>query len=169
VRAARRVDIFSFRELSTMSEEQIRGELRALVQLDVDAVHAYGQVIAAAGVLALRDALGELRRDHQRHVEVITEALAGLGDERAPPEPDLRGRLLGGMTAMRALAGMEAALHALRDDEQVATVAYARALAKPLPEPYLELVRRGHADEHRHLETVERWIAARAWESTAHV
>jgi Domain of unknown function (DUF2383) len=146
-----------------MTEREITEQLRALVQLDLDAVRTYELAARGVGVLALRDALGEMRRDHERHVDALGRALAGRGAD-VPAGLDLKGAVLGGMTAVRALAGTEGALAALRLGEQLTTGRYAQALARPWPEPLLALVRHFHEDEHRHLLTIDRWLADRAWE-----
>lgn len=147
-----------------MTDRQMNDELRALLQLDIDAVQAYALALRGVDVLALRDAMGEMMRDHERHVEELGRALAARGAD-APHGVDLKGAVLGGMTAARALTGTEGALKALRQDEQLTTGRYARALAMSWPDPLLDLVRRNHGDERRHLSTVERWLAERPWES----
>jgi demethoxyubiquinone hydroxylase (CLK1/Coq7/Cat5 family) len=147
-----------------MTDGKIEEELRALVQLDLDAIAAYGLAMQGVDVLALRSALGEMRLDHLRHVDALATALEARGTT-PPAGPDAKGALLGGMTALRSLAGTEGALAALRDDERTTTGRYARALTLPWPEDLLVLVRRFHADEQRHLETLERWLDDRPWES----
>ena len=147
-----------------MTDREITEQLRSLLQLDLDAVGAYELATGGVGVLALRDALGEMRRDHERHVEALGRALASRGAD-APAGLDLKGVVLGGVAAVRALAGTEGALAALRQEEQLTTGRYAAALARPWPEPLLDLVRRFHADEQRHLATVERWLVERPWET----
>ncbi|HVI75788.1 MAG TPA: DUF2383 domain-containing protein [Anaeromyxobacteraceae bacterium] len=146
-----------------MTEREITEELRALLQLDIDAVRAHALAVRGVDVLALRDALGEMRRDHERHAEALRPALAARGAE-APAGVDLKGAVLGGMAAVRALAGTEGALTALRSEERLTTGRYARALALAWPEPLLDPVRRFHADEQRHLSTIERWLTERPWE-----
>jgi hypothetical protein len=52
----------------------------------------------------------------------------------------------------------------MRTNEQLTTSSYARALAKPFPDAVLEIVRRGDADERRHLAWIERALDERLWE-----
>ena len=79
----------------------------------------------------------------------------------------MKGTILGGVTALRSRLGTEQALEAMRSNEQLTTSSYARALARPFPEDVLEVVRRGAADEQRHLSWIERAIDQRLWEQDA--
>lgn len=147
-----------------MTDQEIAGELSALVQLDVDAVLAYDRAISAMGAGAVARQLAEFKLDHQRHIVELSHALLDMGVRPPAAKPDVKGTLLGGMTALRARLGAEQALHAMRMNEQLTTSTYARALAKPLPEHALEVVRRGDADERRHLAWIEKALDERRWE-----
>jgi hypothetical protein len=148
-----------------MTDAEIAAELTALVHLDVDAVLAYDRAIAALGQGQVSRTLASFRLDHQRHVLELSGALLSRGVAPPQAQPDLKGSILGGVTAVRARLGVEQALHAMRTNEQLTTSSYARALAKPLPDPVLELVRRGDADERRHLAWIERALDERPWEA----
>jgi hypothetical protein len=148
-----------------MTNQEIAAELEALVQLDVDAVLAYDRAIGAIGGGAVARELAAFKLDHQRHVLELSKALLDMGVQPPEAKPDLKGSILGGVTALRARLGIEQALQAMRTNEQLTTSSYARALAKPFPEDVLELVRRGDADERRHLGWIERAIDTRMWEA----
>jgi hypothetical protein len=150
-----------------MTDREIAAELSALVQLDVDAVLAYDRAIAALGAGALSRTLASFRLDHQRHVLELSGALLSMGVAPPQAQPDLKGSILGGVTAVRARLGTEQALEAMRTNEQLTTSSYARALAKPFPEQVLQIVRRGDADERRHLTWIERSLDERLWEADA--
>jgi hypothetical protein len=150
-----------------MTDREIAAELAALVQLDVDAVLVYDRAIAAIGKGEGRVSrtLASFRLDHQRHVIEVSGALLAMGVAPPQAQPDLKGSILGGVTAVRAWLGTEQALEAMRTNEQLTTSSYARALAKPFPEQVLQLVRRGDADERRHLAWIERALDERLWEA----
>jgi hypothetical protein len=148
-----------------MTNQEIAAELGALVQLDVDAVLAYDRAIAAIGDGAVARELAGFKLDHQRHVLELSRALLDMGVQPPQASPDLKGSILGGVTALRSRLGTEQALHAMRTNEQLTTSSYARALAKPFPDEVLEVVRRGDADERRHLAWIERAIDTRVWEA----
>jgi hypothetical protein len=147
-----------------MTDVEIAAELAELVRLDVDAVLAYDRAIAALGDGGVSRTLASFKLDHQRHVLDLSAALLALGVEPPAAQPDLKGSILGGVTAVRARLGTAQALAAMRTNEQLTTSSYARALAKPFPEHLLEIVRRGDADERRHLAWIERALDERPWE-----
>lgn len=147
-----------------MTDQEIAETLERLVHLDLDAVLAYDRALGAIGHGPIAAQLSEFRLDHQRHVLEFSRLLLAM--HRTPPEarPDVMGTILGGVTAVRARLGTGQALQAMRDNEQLTTSTYARALAKPLPPDALELVRRGADDEQRHLAWIERALDERVWE-----
>jgi hypothetical protein len=150
-----------------MTNQEIASELTALAQLDVDAILAYDRAIAAIGEGAVARELSSFKLDHERHVLEISQALLGMGANAPAVSPDLKGSILGAMTGLRSRLGTEQALQAMRANEQLTTSSYARALAKPFPDAVLEIVRRGDADERRHLAWIERALEQRLWEAGA--
>jgi hypothetical protein len=149
-----------------MTHQEIGDELKRLVQLDVDAVLAYDRAIAAVGEGHVASSLAAFRLDHQRHILELSKALLDLGVNPPEAKPDLKGSILGGLTAVRSRLGTEQALQAMRSNEQLTNSSYANALAKPFPEDVLEVVRRGYADEQRHLAWIEKTLDTRSWEGT---
>ena len=151
-----------------MTNQEIAEALTELVQLDIDAVLAYDRALGAiGGEGTVASTLAGFKLDHQRHIVEASQLLLGMG--RTPPEakPGVKGTILGGVTALRSRLGTEQALEAMRSNEQLTTSSYARALARPFPEDVLEVVRRGAADEQRHLSWIERAIDQRLWEQDA--
>lgn len=147
-----------------MTHQEIVATLHELAQLDVDAVLAYDRAVAAIGEGPVARQLSAFKLDHERHFLELSQALVDLGKNAPELKADLKGSILGTMTGLRSRLGAEQALQAMRTNEQLTTSAYARALAKPLPEHVLAIVRRGDADERRHLAWIERAIDERPWE-----
>jgi rubrerythrin len=150
-----------------MTNQEIAEALEELVHLDVDAVLAYDRAIGVIGEGTVATELAAFKLDHQRHILELSQALLGMS--RKPPEakPDVKGTILGGVTALRARLGTHQALEAMRTNEQLTTSTYARMLAKPFPPDVLELVRKNYKDEQRHLAWIERAIDERIWEREA--
>ncbi len=148
-----------------MNQQSMIEELTKLYQLDVDAIAAYDAAISALGPGTIATELSLFKIDHQRHVLELAQVFMGLG--KTPPEvtPDVKGAVIGAVTALRSRLGPERALVAMRGNEQLTNTLYARALAKPFPDPILDIVRRGMSDEQRHLTWIERAIDMRLWES----
>jgi hypothetical protein len=147
-----------------MTNQEIGDDLVELVQLDVDAVLAYDRAIGAIGEGAVATELSGFKLDHQRHILELSRALLALNRQPPQAKPDVKGTLLGTVTALRSRFGTEQALHAMRGNEQLTTSTYARMLAKPFPDDVLELVRKNFADEQRHLAWIERALDQRLWE-----
>jgi hypothetical protein len=150
-----------------MKTQEIVEELSRLVQLDIDAVQAYDAALSALGQGPIATELSLFKVDHQRHVLELSQLIMGLGYNPPEVKPDAKGALLKGLTGLRARLGPEQALLAMRSNEQLTTSMYAKALAKPFPEQVLDVVRRGHGDEGRHLAYIERALDSRLWEAGA--
>ena len=148
-----------------MTNHEIAAELVQLVQLDADAVLAYDRAIGAMGEGLVARALAAFKLDHQRHILELSQLLLGMGVSPPEVKPDLKGAILGSMTGLRSRFGTEQALQAMRTNEQLTTSSYARALAKPFPQDVLAAVRRGDADERRHLAWIEKALDERPWEA----
>ncbi|BDG06975.1 ferritin-like domain-containing protein [Anaeromyxobacter paludicola] len=148
-----------------MQAREITEQLRELIQLDVDAVHAYDQALRALEPTpAVQGTLAEFRLDHQRHVLELSQALLRMGENPPAFSSDMKGFVLEGVTALRGLTGPEGALKAMRGNEQLTNAVYATVLAKPLPAEILAIVRRAYADEQRHLAYIESALDGRVWE-----
>lgn len=153
-----------------MTESEIVQELSRLVCLEVDAIHAYDAAIPGVGgpgtQVGRELVLHEV--EHQRHALDLYEALLALG--RTPPdvEPDVKGVVIGALTAPRRRLTPEEILEAMRGNEKLTNAVYAKALARPLPPEVRVVVASAAAEEHHHLEWIERAIARRLWEVDAY-
>lgn len=150
-----------------MDRREVAERLVALAQLDIDAVHAYGQALERVDHPALRERLTSFRADHQRHVEDLSALIRGLGEQPPPYSRDFKGFLIEGFTLLRSLSGIEGALQAMKTNETLTNHRYNDALAIPLPPEVRAVVERHLADEQRHLLYVEQALRERPWEQGA--
>jgi hypothetical protein len=150
-----------------MNVEQVVAELSKLVSLEIDAVHAYEAAAAAMGGAgtAIGSELDLFKVEHQQHALELYDAFLRLGKNPPDVTPDVKGVVIGALTAPRRQLSPEDVLEAVRGNEQLTGSVYAKALAKGLAPDIHELVARIRADEQRHLEWVERALARRPWES----
>jgi hypothetical protein len=148
-----------------MKQQEIIEELTKLYQLDVDAIAAYDAAISGIGAGTISSELSVFKLEHQRHALELAQLFLGMGTTPPAVKPDVKGGVIGAITAIRSRFGPEQALQAMRGNEQLTNTVYAKALAKPFPEEIREVVRRGHGDEQRHLAWIERAIDSRLWES----
>ncbi|QKT03136.1 ferritin-like domain-containing protein [Ectothiorhodospiraceae bacterium 2226] len=150
-----------------MDRRDVAERLVALAQLDIDAVHAYGQALEHVGDPDIHARLSEFRADHERHIESLTDLIRGLGERPPSLSRDFKGFFIEGFTALRSLSGTEGALEAMKTNESLTNHRYNDALAIPLPAEVRAVVQRNLADEERHLAYIEQALRERAWERAA--
>lgn len=148
-------------------EEKPLETLKSLMQLDIDAVHAYTQAIENIEHRAVRDQLMAFRGDHERHVTELSQCIRRLGGDPPERQRDFKGFLIQGFTAVRSLTGTEGALKAMKSNEQTTNEHYREALEIQFPPDVRAVVERNFEDEKRHLAYVDDALADRLWEHAA--
>jgi len=132
--------------------------LNDLIQLDYDAIQAYKQAIDKIDDPYARADLIAFQGDHERHITDLRQAVRSLGGAPERSGRDLKGILLEGLTALRAVTGDLGALRAMRLNEKLTNRAYDRALEVRLPGTTRDVVLRNRDDERRHLVSIEAHI-----------
>lgn len=149
-----------------MDSAKLVEKLNDLIKLDVDAIHAYDQSIAACNMDELRRRLTEFRADHDRHVQELSDCVRQCGGQ---PEirRDWKGFLIGGFTAIVS-QGDHSALVAMQTNEELTNSYYRRALEmQDLSPDVRSLLEKNFADEQRHLQWIKDQLASRVWERRA--
>lgn len=140
--------------------EDMAEELGDVLKLDVDAIEAYNEAIERVQSQELRSRLSAFRDDHQRHVSDLTEAIRDMGHQPPEPKPDMKGKLIEGMTAMRSAMGDEQALKAMRQNETVTNRTYEKAVQSfTWPGEVQRMLSAGLSDERRHLDWIEQQLS----------
>ena len=147
-----------------MNQTEMAKNLKSLVQLDIDAIHAYTQAIEKIDIQSVKTRLNEFKNDHQRHVESLTPFVQRFGGEAPKFSLDFKGYLIEGFTALRSITGTEGALKAMRTNEMLTNKNYDKALAWDLPKDVRQIVERNREDERRHLQYIEQCIKQCVWE-----
>ncbi len=144
---------------------QVVVELSRLFSLEVDAIHAYESAATLAGSGPVEAELRLFGLEHQRHALVLQDVIIRLGHH--PPEvvPDVKGVVIGALTAPSRPLTIEDVLEGMRGNEQLTNSVYAKVLAKPVPPGVRQILSPLLEDERRHLERMERMISRRIWES----
>jgi rubrerythrin len=147
-----------------MTAQASLDHLVTLVQLDIDAVQAYGQAIDNIDIPEIRERLDDFREDHERHIDELSAAIRRLGGE--PPEraADFKGYLIEGYTAIRGAMGIAGALRAMKMNEILTNTTYEQALALDLPNDVMAIIGRNREDERRHLAYIEAVLEDRVWD-----
>lgn len=149
-----------------MQTPQLIAELSRLFALEVDAVQAYGAAVALVGPGPIQAELELFWLEHQHHALAIQDQIARRGYHPPDVEPDVKGVVIGALTGPRRSLTIEDVLSGIRGNEQLTGSLYAKALAKALPGDVREVLTRIRAEEHHHLDWVERAISRRAWEAS---
>jgi len=147
-----------------MAEKDIVKHLKSLLQLDVDASHAYQQAIDRIELVSVREQLTKYREDHERHVREISEKLRELGETPPKASPDLKGMMIEGFTALRSMTGTEGALKAMKTNEKLTNRKYDEARKMNVAADVQQLLESNYQDERRHLTYVEEALQSRIWE-----
>lgn len=142
--------------------EKVITVLNDLIQLDIDAVHAYGQAIESVEDVVIRGRLLEFQNDHERHIRELGQVVREQGGTPIEHKRDLKGFLIEGMTAIRSATGTRGALKAMKSNEMLTNRKYDKALEEDLPPRVRDLVLRNRDDERRHLQYIESCLAGRS-------
>lgn len=149
-----------------MDSPKVVEKLNSLIQLDVDAIHAYDQSISACTMTELKGKLSDFRGDHDRHVRELSDCVRELGGQ-PDVRRDLKGFFIGGFTAIVS-QGDHSALVAMQTNEELTNSYYRRALEMEGLSPEIrDLLEKNFADEQRHLQWIKDQLAARVWERRA--
>lgn len=134
-----------------MTRDEIIENLEKLIQLDVDATHAYDQAIKNVSEQVIKDKLISFQADHRRHVDLLAAKMLELGG--TPPEltTDFKGFFITGFTALRSLTGTKGALEAMETNERLTTSKYSDASKLSFPVDIASVIQSNLADEQRHL------------------
>jgi rubrerythrin len=142
-----------------MTRDEILNQLEKLIQLDVDATHAYDQAIKNVDEQVIKDKLVLFQGDHRRHIDLLSAKVLELGG--TPPEltSDFKGFVITGFTALRSLTGTKGALEAMETNERLTSSKYQDVAKLVWPTDLSSLIQSNLADEQRHLSFVREAIA----------
>ncbi|GFO58252.1 hypothetical protein GMST_05770 [Geomonas silvestris] len=137
-----------------MTRDEILNQLEKLIQLDVDATHAYDQAIKNVDDQLIKDKLIQFQGDHRRHIDLLSAKVLEMGG--TPPEltSDFKGFFISGFTALRSLTGTKGALEAMETNEKLTTSKYQDAVKMVWPTDISSIIQANLADEQRHLSYV---------------
>jgi uncharacterized protein (TIGR02284 family) len=144
--------------------QQLIDKLVSLAQLDIDATHAYTSAIDRIDLMDVKQQLTLFRGDHERHISNLSPMIEQLGGQAPTRSPDLKGFFIQGMTAVRSMFGNEAALKAMKGNEELTNKKYSEALELDFPVDIKNVIQGNLDDERRHLEYVNRCISEKVWD-----
>jgi uncharacterized protein (TIGR02284 family) len=136
-------------------DKAILKDLNSLIQLDIDAIYCYDEAIKHIDDRDIATTLEGYRSDHQQHVDALSSIVSRNGGTPAERSPDLKGRLLQGMTALRSVTGTEGALKAMEMNEKKTNEEYDKAQSWAVPSDVHAVLEKNLDDERRHLAYVQ--------------
>lgn len=143
-----------------MDRDDAIDKLGDLMKLDVDAIQAYDEAIEKIDEEDVRLQLGKYRDDHHRHVSELSMLIRDMGGEPPTPSPDMKGKLIEGMTSLRSSIGTDSALKAMRMNEQLTNREYEKAMEWEVSTDAHDFIRQGYEDERKHLAYIEQALSA---------
>jgi len=132
------------------SEASLIAELNDLLQLDHDAVQAYGIAIDSVEDERLRETLIAFRGDHERHIDELTELIRAHGGIPIETAHIPTGMFKAAVQRAGAARGDRALMLAFKANERQVRDKYRRSADCPHPPEVRAVLERAAADEDRH-------------------
>jgi uncharacterized protein (TIGR02284 family) len=142
-----------------MERNKIINTLNDLIQLDVDAVEAYQQVIKHMEYPDIAKKLSDFQDDHRNHIKDLSALVQQLDGKPIKQTPDFKGYLMEGFTALMSVAGSLAAMEAMQANEVTTNKKYAHAASLDLPEDIMKVIQTNYSQEQRHLRYIQEVIS----------
>jgi iron-sulfur cluster repair protein YtfE (RIC family) len=149
-----------------MGSKVLQRKIASLIQLDIDAIHAYRQAILQTEHLEVKEQLILFQQDHERHLRELSAKLIELGGV-VPDEPDLKGYLIEAFTTIRSSTGTIGAIKAMHTTEKLINHSYGETVKEDFPAEIRSLIEGCRQDEEQHLRYVEEAFSEKIWEQPA--
>ena len=125
-----------------------------LVQLDIDAVHAYDQAVKEINDTIIRDRLLKFQDEHRNHISGLSKQIKNLGGQPPERSQDLKGYVIEAFTAIRSFTGLNGALNAMKTTEEITNRYYSEVVSWEAPTEVKELLRTYFSEEKIHLDYI---------------
>jgi rubrerythrin len=142
-------------------------KLGDVIELDFDAIAAYRAAVERLDDPLCKEALQQFMADHTRHVRTFSDVIRRAGGV-PPRRADAREILVRGQVVIAGLAGDEAILRAMKDNEEHTNSLYEDVLREGYPEDVHGLLHKALADERRHRDWIGTTLATRFAPDAAH-
>jgi hypothetical protein len=140
-------------------EGKLIDHLKALIELDLDAIEAYEAAIGRLHDLGDKAQLERFMGDHARHVVDLSFLVQQAGGS-APTQPDFKRILTKGKVILRGVVGDAGVIKAMKSNEETSTRVYDRAKSDPdLPIRAKTIIEANYADERQHLAWMDRRLS----------
>jgi uncharacterized protein (TIGR02284 family) len=143
-----------FRGNAKMTDNDFIQTLSNLVQLDIDAVHAYSQALKEIDDPIIKDRLRKFQDDHHDHISGLSEHIEKLGGQAPSRSQDFKGYVIEAFAAIRSFTGQKGALKALKSTEEITNRYYGEVVSSSASADTKEMLRAYFSDEKVHLEYI---------------
>lgn len=147
-----------------MNEKDLIAALSNLVQLDIDAVHAYNQAIKEIDDSIIKDRLLKFQEDHRKHIDVLSQQITDLGGQPPEQSKDFKGYVIEAFAAIRSFTGMKGALKGIKTTEEITYRHYSELVSQETPSEIKEVLRTYFSEEKVHLDYIASNLQAMASE-----
>jgi uncharacterized protein (TIGR02284 family) len=137
-----------------MNDKNLIEALSNLVQLDIDAVHAYDQAVREIDDTIIRDRLLTFQEEHRNHISGLSKQIENLGGQPPERSQDLKGYVIEAFAAIRSFSGLKGALNAMKTTEEITNGYYGEVVSWEAPPDVKELLRKYFSEEKIHLEYI---------------
>ncbi len=145
-----------------MNEKNLIEALSNLVQLDIDAVHAYDQALKEIDDAIIKDRLLKFQNDHRSHITGLSKQIEELGGQPPENSRDIKGYVIEAFTAIRSFTGLKGALKAIKTTEEITNRYYGEVVSWKAPSAAKEILRTYFSEEKVHLDYITSNLQAMA-------
>lgn len=125
-----------------------------LVQVDIDAIHAYDQAIKEIDDPIIRERLLEFQENHRNHIKGLSEQIELLGGQPPDRTKGFKGYVIKAFTAIRSFTGLKGALAAMKTTEEISNQYYGEVVSREAPAKLKAMLRTFFSEEKIHLEYI---------------
>jgi uncharacterized protein (TIGR02284 family) len=137
-----------------MNEKNLIEALSNLVQLDIDAVHAYDQALREIDDPIIKNRLLKFQDEHRNHISGLAKQIETLGGNPPDRSKDFKGYVIEAFTAIRSITGLKGALKAIKITEDITNRYYGEVVSWQAPSGTKEVLRTYFSEEKVHLDYI---------------
>ena len=137
-----------------MNAKDLIGAMVNLVQLDIDAVHAYDHVLKEIDDPIIKQRLLNFQEEHRNHISGLSKHIEELGGQPPEPSQDFKGYVIEAFTAIRSVTGLKGALKAMKITEEITNRYYGEVVSWKAPSEVKEILRTYFSEEKIHLDYI---------------
>ncbi|MGA8180340.1 MAG: DUF2383 domain-containing protein [Desulfobacterales bacterium] len=136
------------------NEKDLIKAISNLVQLDIDAVHAYDQAVKEVDDPIIKERLLKFQEEHRNHISSLAEHIRNLGGQPPGKSKDFKGYVIEAFAAIRSFTGLKGALKAMRITEEITNRYYGEVVSWEAPAEVKEALRTYFSEEKIHLDYI---------------